>query len=304
MKLLFLLIFLIPGLQEEKYDIRLKLEEGQTYYHTIRTETDFLMMVNEEEMLISTIFEASLIYEVTVVHDTFYNFQVQYEKLLMVNKAPMITFKISSDTTDSTNMMSGFFKEMVHKPFTLSMNKNGKITELLNIDTLYSTIWDGKAGEMISSNGKMTEQLKDQMGAAMIMENYELLSAFYPGKHVEVGESWSNSTTLGNRLAGTTINIFTLTDVSDEGIIIHGESETYTKNKDANMEIMGKTMEYNMDGNMIFSCTMDYRTGWIQEATIRQNFKGDITMVAKEGWNNRSIPIAVTSVIEITSSLL
>ena len=35
--------------QEERYDIGLKLEAGQTYYQTIRTESDFIMMVNDME---------------------------------------------------------------------------------------------------------------------------------------------------------------------------------------------------------------------------------------------------------------
>lgn len=80
----------------------------------------------------------------------------------------------------------------------------------------------------------------------------------------------------------------------------HIASETYTKDKDASMEFMGKTYQYDLDGGVIFNCMMDYRTGWIEEATIRQDFKGEITMLVEEAWNNRSIPIALSIVIIIT----
>lgn len=301
MRCLLILLFLFLGTQEEKYDISLKLEPGQTYYQTIRTESDFVMMMNDEEMLISTIFEASLRYEVIAATDSIYNLQVQYEKLSMVNKSPMATMKFSSEIEDSTNAMSGFLREMVGKPFTASLDKKGRIIEILNIDTLFSSIWNGKAGGMISSNEKLEETMNNQMGAGMIMGNYELISAFYPDRQLAVGESWSNSTQLGKRLAGTTMNTFSLSGVSDASVIIEGESESYTLDKDASMEVMGKTMQYDLDRGMSFECELDRTSGWIKEATIRQDFKGEIIMVAEEAWNNRSIPIAVTSLITITN---
>lgn len=301
MKNLLIIILLFLGIQEEKYDISLKLEVGKIYYQTIRTESDFLMMMNDEEMLISTVFEASLSFEVMAATDSNYKLQVQYTKLSMINKSPFATMEFSSEKEDSTNMMSGFLKEMVQKPFTASLNKNGKITEILNIDTLYSTIWDGKAGAMISSNDKLTETLNDQVGAGVIMENYALLSAFYPGRQVAIGESWSNPTELGKRLAGGTMNSFSLSGISDEYITIEGVSETYTKDENATMEVMGKKMQYDLDGGMVFNCAMDIKTGWIEEATIKQDFKGEITLVAEEAWNNRSIPLAITNVITIAN---
>jgi hypothetical protein len=153
---------------------------------------------------------------------------------------------------------------------------------------------------MISSNGKITEKLNEQMGAGVIMENFELLSAFYPDGQVVIGEPWSNLTILGNRLAGTTMNKFSLIDVVDGDIFIEGASETYTKDNDASMEIMGKKYQYDLDGGIIFNCKMDYRTGWIEEATIKQDFKGEIKMLAEEAWNNRIIPVAISSVTIIT----
>ncbi len=170
MKNLLIILLLFLGIQEEKYDISLKLEIGHTYYQTIRTESDFLMMMNDEEMLISTVFEASLNFEVMAATDSNYNLQVQYTKLSMINKSLFATMELSSEMEDSTNVMSGFLREMVRKPFTATLDKNGRITEILNIDTLFSTIWNGKAGAMISSNDKMTETLKDQMGTGVIME--------------------------------------------------------------------------------------------------------------------------------------
>lgn len=301
MRCLLILLFLFLGTQEEKYDISLKLEPGQTYYQTIRTESDFVMMMNDEEMLISTIFEASLRYEVIAATDSIYNLQVQYEKLSMVNKSPMATMKFSSEIEDSTNAMSGFLREMVGKPFTASLDKKGRIIEILNIDTLFSSIWNGKAGGMISSNEKLEETMNNQMGAGMIMGNYELISAFYPDRQLAVGESWSNSTQLGKRLAGTTMNTFSLSGVNDASVIIEGESESYVKDEDASMEFFGKSMQYDLNGSMVFNCLMDYSTGWIKEATIRQDFKGEYTLVAEDAWNNRSIPIAVTSLITITN---
>lgn len=300
MSYLFILLFLILGTQEEKYDISLKLEPDQTYFQTIRTESDFLMMMNDEEMMIRTVFEASLSFEVITATDSNYNLQVQYTRLSMVNKSQFATMEFSSDTEDSTNIMSGYLREMVGKPFTASMNKYGKITEILNIETLYSGIWNGKASEMIVSNDKLKETLSEQLGAGVIMENYELLSAFYSGRQIAIGESWGNSTKLGDRLAGTTINSFTLSGVNDENLIIEGISKTYKMDEDAVMEVIGKTMKYDLDGGMVFNCVMDSSTGWIEEAVIRQDFKGEITLVVEEAWNNRSMPIAVTSIITIT----
>ncbi len=128
-----------------------------------------------------------------------------------------------------------------------------------------------------------------------------MISAFYPGRQVAIDETWSNTTELGQRIAGSAMNSFRLTGVDKKTYFIEGETETYFKDKDASMEMMGKKMQYDLDGGMVFDCAMDIKTGWIEEATIRQDFKGEITVVAEEAWNNRSIPIAFTNVIIITN---
>jgi len=92
-----------------------------------------------------------------------------------------------------------------------------------------------------------------------------------------------------------------LSGVSDKSVIIVGESESYIMDKDASMEVMEKTMQYDLDGSMNFECELDRTSGWIKKATIRQDFKGEITVVEEDAWNNRSVPVAVKNVITITN---
>jgi len=299
MRYLLIILILCLGIQGEKYDISLKLQEDQVYYQTIRTESDFLMVMHDQEMPVSTILEARLSFKVLEVHDDHFDIQVQYERIWMKNKAPMATMEYSSDSGDTSNMMSSFLRGMIHKAFGARMSKQGKIIELQNVDTLFAAIWNGKAAEMIESKKELNEMVKEKMGKGLFMENFDLFSSFYPDREVAEGDSWSNTALLGEKIGGSTINTFSLIGLNDGNFIIEGESETYTKDAAASIEVMGKSFKYDLDGGMVFEGVMDAESGWIKDAIIKQEFKGEIALTGEDG-NSMNIPIVVKNVITIT----
>ena len=51
-----------------------------------------------------------------------------------------------------------------------------------------------------------------------------------------------------------------------------------SSDKDATVETNGIPMKYDMSGDMTSNIKVDKNSGWIIEATIIQDIKGDITM--------------------------
>lgn len=286
---------------KKKYDISLNLKVGQVYYQTINTESDFLSIFNDQEMLISTVFESRLSYKVSKAFKDHYYMSVQYESISMVNKSPMATFEFSSEKGDSTDIMSLTLKELVRKPFTLMLDKNGKINEIVNLDTIFSSLSNILPNNNSTQSQKLSEQMNEFFGGEVLIGNFELLSAIYPDKKVVLNETWSNPVSLGGRLSGTSVNLFELYDITQDYAFIKGESMSYIKDEDASMEVMGKLIHYNLDGGMSYECKVDNESGWVTEATIEQDYKGELLFEEDEAWNNRRFPIAIRNHIHITN---
>jgi hypothetical protein len=297
MRYIVLIFLLFLGIPQKKHDISLKLKSGQTYFMTIRVESDFLMNVNNMEMLIGTTHESRLSFLVAEAIEDQYKLIVQYERISMLNEAPFATMKFSSDSPDSTNMMTHMLAGMVRKPFYVYMDMKGNISEITGFDTVFSHIRNMLPEDFDDQGGEIGGKMKEVMGDVLLTGNMDLLSSIYPAQPLAIKEAWTDTVYVSGNLAGSAICNFELSDIKKRKPVIKGEMESYLKDENATLEVMGKRMQYDLDGNMSYNCILDKRSGWIEEAIITQNFKGEIKMMADDPWNERAVPVTITSKI-------
>ena len=103
-----------------------------------------------------------------------------------------------------------------------------------------------------------------------------MITAIFPNKEVNVGESWKNSVKLESGMSGFMNNTFTLTDVNSNAIFIEGTSQISTENKDAYIEVNGMPTRYNLTGKMKTSYKLDPQSNWIAEGKIEQEISGNV----------------------------
>lgn len=78
--------------------------------------------------------------------------------------------------------------------------------------------------------------------------------------------------------SGMSMNLsttYSLVDQTDDYYLISGQSILESTDKDSFQDSNGISMRFDMSGTMTSNIKIDKNSGWIQEATVNQDLKGD-----------------------------
>lgn len=95
---------------------------------------------------------------------------------------------------------------------------------------------------------------------------------------------------------------YEFSDLTSEYAFIKGNSTIKTANKEAYVNTNGMPMKYDLTGTMLSEIKVDKNTGWILEAKMNQEIKGDA--IIKENPqlpNGMNIPMTMKSEMLITN---
>ena len=102
-----------------------------------------------------------------------------------------------------------------------------------------------------------------------------MVTAIFPDKPVNRGDKWTINTKLESGMSAEMTTDYEFTDLTSDYALINGNSTIKTADKDAYIESNGMPMKYDLTGSMISEIKVDKNTGWIVEAKIKQEIKGD-----------------------------
>jgi len=102
-----------------------------------------------------------------------------------------------------------------------------------------------------------------------------MVTAIFPDNPVNKGDKWTIKTNLESGMAALMTTEYEFTDLGSDYAMIKGNSVIETEDKDAYIESNGMPMKYDLTGSMISEIKVDKETGWIIEANINQEIKGD-----------------------------
>ena len=264
----------------KKTDLSLNLEKGKEYRQVSITNAMVNQNVNGQKIEMIMTMGGTMIFLVKDVGENTYVMDVKYEKLSMALQMPQATMNYSSESQDTSQIVSKVLAAMINKSFEITMSKKGKVTDIKNMDDLWLSI--------IESLDKLPEAQKEQVKAQIMKAygsdafkgNMELLTAIYPEEPVGKGDKWEVNSELKSTMSAKITTKYELVELNAKYALFTGSSIIKTEDKDASVEQNGMPMKFDMNGSMQSTIKVDTKSGWILDANLNQVIEGDVTIKA------------------------
>ncbi|MEP1031909.1 DUF6263 family protein [Ekhidna sp.] len=275
MKYILTVTILILSGNLKKTDLGLNLNVGETYSQSYISKNTITQTINGMEQIIKMEITGGMDFQVNENLGDRYSMSASYSSLIMKMNSPMGEM-IFSSKSEGADIFSTIMKTIVGKEFLIEMSKNGTISKIESLDSIFDGMFESFPELPEPQKQQLLAQLRQAYGEKAFKGNIEMITAIFPNKEVNVGESWKNSVKLESGMSGFMNNTFTLTDVNSDAIFIEGTSQISTENKDAYIEVNGMPTRYNLTGKMKTSYKLDPQSNWIVEGKIEQEISGDV----------------------------
>lgn len=259
----------------QKADLKLNLEVGKEYKQTTVSKATIVQEFGGQEMEILMTIEGEMSYKVKSLADNNYEMEAEYNRLNIGMKMPQGEMQFSSDKQDESDIFSTILKEMLDKPFYVTMTKRGKVLSVKNIDALFETVFNKFSEIPAAQLEQIKTQLEKSYGEAGLRGNIEMVSAIFPDRAVAIGDEWTIETKLESGMTANVTTVYKYAEKNPNYVLIKGNSKVKTVDTDEYMESNGMEMKIDLTGNMVSEIKIDPKTGWTIEAKINQNLSGD-----------------------------
>lgn len=300
---LILTVFVLTSYQTQNSDLSLKLEKGKEYKQITNSKATIIQEVNGQKMNMVMTIKGTMTFLVKDITENGYNMDAKFEELSMSMQMPQGLMEFSSEKNDANDIFSTILGAMKDKAFGITMSKTGKITDVKNVEALWSTA--------INTFDQLPEMQKEQIkaqimkayGGEALKGNIEMVTAIYPDSPVNRGDKWTINTKLESGMSANMTTDYEFAELTSEYALIKGKSTIVTADKDAYIESNGMPMKYDLTGSMDSEIKVDKNTGWIIEATINQKIEGDTYIKENPQLpNGMKIPMTMINDVVITNN--
>lgn len=273
---LIVISIFLTSCNNEKIDLSLNLEKGKQYRQLSSSKVTMVQEFGSQKVDVVMTVEGSMLYEVIDILQDDYIIDVQYESLSLGMNSPFAKMQFDSDIKDENDVFSDFLSKMTGNKFNIRMNKKGKIIEVKNIDRLIDSLLVSLPEVSDEEKEQMRQQINNSFGPDAFKGNFEMAIAIFPENLVKKGEKWEIVTNLKSGMSAIITTEYKLTKLTADYVIIKGTSVIKSDDNETFIETNGIPMKFDLNGSMISELKIDRATGWIIEANITQEIKGDV----------------------------
>jgi len=300
MKQIFIILITIlicSPCKSQKLRLQLNLLEGETYYQNISSDVRIFQTFNDEKINNITSITGKMSFKVLELNDSCYKLEVCYKNISMkIGNNTSIT-EYNSETKDSSDIFSSILSSMLNKPFTAYLSKTGKILKILNIDTIYSGIYQIFPNLSESKKQLIKAKIEESYGEKIFIGSLESTLAFFPDKLIRKNQKWTVLTKLQSNLNLNITTKYKILEYSDKYCTIIGKSKLESiKNQDFT-ELNDLMLKFEVTGTMESKIKIDSNTGWIIEAKINQQITGN-TLINKSTTFPEGVTVPTEMLIE------
>ena len=305
MKNILLLLALSVNMAQAQYSLSLNLQKGNTYSLALNSDNHFNGEMNGQKIAMTTAMTGIMKFKVLSVSDTGYQLEASYDTLHFAVKSPMGNMEFSSGNSTDDNLANGPMNMMGNKHFEITILKNGAVSDIKSPDTTeFSTMM--KNFPMIQGMKQMMMMgpMKHSFSKEAMKENMEKMTAVFPNKKVKLNETWSSVIQPDSNMDHSLKTTYQLISYADGIAIIKGHTETKASggHKQANGFGMMLPLTYNLEGESFSTIQINTNTGWIKQAEIKNELKGNVQMKNKDNKETKNDPIQMEGMLTISGN--
>ena len=308
MKYIFFFVALSVNLAHaQQYTLALNLEKGNTYSVNINSTNHFIGEMDGRSMSMNSVMTGTMKFKVVKASATDYELEATYDTLHLTVKSPMGNMEFSSgNASGDGNSMGSPLDMMMGRHFNITILKNGAVSKIDYPDT---------AGFMnMMKNFPMAQGMKQMMmmgpmkksfSMESMKENMEKLTAIFPNKKVSLNETWGSVVQPDSGSDNTIKTSYQLISYQSGIATIKGHTESKaTSNKKHNgygFMMMMFPIVYDLQGESESTIQINAATGWVKEATIKNELKGNVKMNDPNNKQAKSGPVQMNGDVKISS---
>lgn len=303
MKISFLLTFCVAiaiGLNAQT-TLTLNLEQGKEYRQNSEAKMTMSQDIAGQTLDIVATIKGKVVYQVKSVTPTGYEMDIRYEMMAMEMQMPQATMKFSSENPAQDDIISQVLFGVLNKPFQAHLSKTGKITDVRNVEALFTSAFEKFPNLSDAQKEQIKSQLNQSYGADAFASNMEMTLAIFPNKPVKVGEKWTIETKMKSMSAVIASTYQYVEDGSDVRAI-RGEAKITADPNGNYIVSSGMEMKFTMNGTMVSDIKVDKKTGWVRECKVTQTISGDAHVKGNEQMpEGMTIPMSIKSEVISTN---
>lgn len=295
--------FILTSCQTQSSDLTLKLEKGKEYKQITNSKATIIQEVNGQKMNMVMAINGTMTFFVKDITENGYDMDAKFEVLSMSMQMPQGLMEFSSEKNDANDIFSTILGAMKNKAFGVTMSKTGKITDVKNVEALWSTAIDKFDQLPEMQKEQVKAQIMKAYGAEALKGNIEMVTAIYPDSPANKGDKWTINTKLESGMSANMTTDYEFVELTSEYALIKGKSTIETADKDAYIESNGMPMKYDLTGSMESEIKVNKNTGWIIEAKVNQKIGGDTYIKENPQLpNGMKIPMTMINEMVITNN--
>jgi hypothetical protein len=282
------------GAQEEKLQLRLNLEAGESYRLRMITDQKVSQTIQGQQQDLTQTVGIGYTFDVgEVKSDGSMLATVTYEWVRFEQKGPAgeILYD-SANPPDRIDPSAAGYPALLGQSFTMELSPEGQVKDLWGVDDMLA----GILGALDLPPGGMRDTLeqsfRSQFGEQSMKENMENMMAIYPADPVDIGDTWTKKVVVATGFPMILENSWTLKSRQD-GVATIAVFSKVEPNPDAPpLEIGPIKISYELSGEQQGTMELDEGTGWTLGAHMTQAFSGEMKMGDDMSW-----PISIDSTV-------
>jgi hypothetical protein len=280
------LLFTGAVLGQNSADLRMNLEKNKVYRLRSVSEQTILQTVNGNQQTIESFTGNTISLKMVDGTLAFIVAEVKLDTLTTkTNSMGKITSFSSAlegnvKSEESSEVVSWFMNKMSKSPLYAKIDFTGKTIEIVNLKMVAGMVL--KDTSLITTSDPVGAALKTQISNMVSEDGIKAIidgfTHYLPGKVVNAGEKWSETTT--SKAGGMSLDITTnykLDGISGNNASITSESSIKASPNAIPMEQGGAKITYDdMKGLSKSTMTVDIRTGLVVELTSKTHLAGNL----------------------------
>lgn len=197
--------------------------------------------------------------------------KIVYLDFKQEGKLGLLEFNSTADSTNLTLFTKPFAK-ILNKEFLFEIKKDGSVLSLTGLNKIIENALSGYEKYKDEIRNPIRDILFDNFSDEPTYELFKRMFAFYPGKDVDIYESWQKSFTIKNQLPLIVNANYTLLERNNGVAIIEIKSDVNTDTSKV------KNPAYKLIGTQEGKFQVDEISGWISKAHFSyqlQSIKND-----------------------------
>lgn len=281
--------------------LRYNLKVGETYMLKQNTTQAIEQNVSGMSQNIKTTMGGDIAIKITGKSDNIYSSEVVFESMQFKMEMPMMNMSYDSkdESADPNNPLNKTFDLIVGHTFEMQFDERGSVKGVKGFEAVLDKV-TAAFGDNPQSAEMMKQQLAGQFSDESMKNMMSNMLIVFPEEKVKVGSKWTTSTMLTKPLPIDNTFNYNVEAVGADVVKLSGTGTTATK-EGQTVEQMGMTQHFDLKGGVVFTASINAKTGWPTEIKMTQDMDGNVAIEAPNLPAPMEVPMKIKAESTFTS---